>query len=127
MNNLFFMAKNKKACRFNHFRRKCISSDTKWLDIINAEHCVSSNRRKWYERPCRDDILAKGEMISSLKGLMICQTYGLDTKKSYQNDTTFLDIGCILEPPTKFGCRSRTLTNIRKSDQNLRQKDLKSN
>ena len=38
-----------------------------------------------------------------------------------------LDIGCILEPPTKFGCRSRTLTNIRKSDQNLRQKDLKSN
>ena len=28
----------------NHFRRKCMSSDTKWLNIINAEHCISSLR-----------------------------------------------------------------------------------
>ena len=40
----FWPIKTKKACRFNHFRRKCISSDTKWLNIINAEHCISSLR-----------------------------------------------------------------------------------
>ena len=31
------MAINKKACNFNHFRRKCISSGTKWLDIIRPK------------------------------------------------------------------------------------------
>ena len=36
--------KRKKACNFNHFRRKCISSGTKWLYIINAKHCISSLR-----------------------------------------------------------------------------------
>ena len=49
----------------NHFRRKCISSVTKWLNIINAKHCISSNRRKihsyewWYTAKRADDIHAK--------------------------------------------------------------------
>ena len=34
--DLLFTDKNKKACKSNHFRRKCISSGTKWLNIINA-------------------------------------------------------------------------------------------
>ena len=51
----------------NHFRRKCISSVTKWLDIINAKHCISSNRRKGYARLCRDDIQPKGLMRYTLK------------------------------------------------------------
>ena len=42
VNDLYFKAKNKKACNFNHFRRKCIASDTKWLNIINAEHCIDA-------------------------------------------------------------------------------------
>ena len=34
--------KRKKTCKFDHFCKKCISSDTKWLNIIHAKHCISS-------------------------------------------------------------------------------------
>ena len=57
MNDLYFTAKNKKACRLNHFRRKCISSISQKVYIINfaeiAYHQVAE------EYTFGDDIHAK--------------------------------------------------------------------
>ena len=81
------LLKRKKTCYFNHFRRKCISSDTKWLYIINAEHCISSNRRKihsdewWYTAQRADEIHAEAWWYAKP---------AVWIKKSYQNNTTFL-------------------------------------
>ena len=68
----FLWLKIKKACNFNHFRRKCISSDTKWLNIIRPKTSISrfrasisSNRRRihfdewWYTAQRADEIHAE--------------------------------------------------------------------
>ena len=47
-----------KGLQIYHFRRKCISSDTKWLNIINAKHCISSLRSfntRWSVMICKKE------------------------------------------------------------------------
>ena len=67
MNDLYFTAKNKKAWKTNHFRRKCISSDTKWLDIIRPKTSISRNRRVIHSMICQVCDLDKKSRIKMIR------------------------------------------------------------
>ena len=78
MNDLYFTAQNKKACKSNHFRRKCISSVPKrvYLAFGRVYHQVAERYTLM-----RDDIQPKGLMIfTTLRAVMIYQVCDLDKK-----------------------------------------------
>ena len=86
MNDLCFTAKNQKGLHFNHFCRKCISSDTKWLNIINAKHCISS-LRSFFCTLMRDDMQKRAReslflmICTQASCVMICHYSVMDKKR----------------------------------------------